>query len=101
MATKRPAARGKASPAKKPAKKTDANPAAAKSTVSGPPKGARSIGDPAASKMEGTQKLAASFPVNANKAKEYGEAARRPKPGRSAEPGDPAVTGSTLTEGTT
>jgi catalase len=101
MATKRSTARDKAPAEKRPSKKAAANSAAAKSTVAGPRKGARSAADPSARKLEGTQQLAASFPVNSNKAREYGEAARRPKPGQSAAPGEPAVTGSTLTEATT
>ena len=98
MATKKSAPRGKASPPDQ--GKPAANPSAAKSTVSGPRKGPGRAGDAAARKMEGTQKLAASFPANSNKAKEYGEAARKPKAGQSAQPVDPAVTGSTLTEAT-
>jgi catalase len=96
----KPGTREKTSP-EKTSKTTKANPAVAKSTVSGPRKGPRSTVDSAARKMEGTQKLAAGFPANSNKAKEYGEASRKPKAGQSAEPIDPAVTGSTLTEGTT
>ena len=51
--------------------------------------------------MQGTQALAAAFPHNPNKPAEIGEAARIPKPGVTAEPPDPTVTGSTLTEATT
>jgi catalase len=72
---------------------------AAKSTVSGPRKGPRGAGNgPAVRKMQNTQTLAATFPFNANKPHEIG--ARGPKPGATAEPPDPAVTGSTLTEST-
>ena len=48
-------------------------------------------------KMQGTQALAAAFPFNANKPGEIGDAARTPKAGATAEPAEPAVTGSTLT----
>jgi catalase len=51
--------------------------------------------------MQGTQALAAAFPANRGKPGEIGEASRIPKPGTTAEPPDPAVTGSTLTEATT
>jgi catalase len=74
--------------------------AAAKSTVSGPPKGPRGGNEPAVRKMEGTQALASAFPFNANKPAEIGDAARKPKAGATAEPPDPTVTGSTLTEAT-
>jgi catalase len=72
---------------------------AAKSTVSGPRKGPRGAGNgTAVRKMQNTQTLAATFPFNANKPHEIG--GRGPKPGATAEPPDPAVTGSTLTEST-
>ncbi len=54
--------------------------------------------DPAGRKARKTESLAAAFPANPNKADEYGEAARTPKPGATAEPADREVTGSTLTE---
>lgn len=73
--------------------------AAAKSTVSGPKKGPRATnGDPAVRKMQGTQALAEAFPFNTNKPREIGDASRNPKSGATAEPSDPAITGSTLTE---
>jgi catalase len=75
---------------------------AAKSTVSGPrraPSG--NGGDRAIRKIRGMQALAAAFPHNPTKSAEIGEAARTPKRGVTAEPADPAVTGSTLTEATT
>ncbi|MEA2579460.1 MAG: catalase [Actinomycetota bacterium] len=84
---------------KAPTKRAAANPTAAKSTVAGARK-APAPANPLAGKIEGTEQLAARFPANANKAKEYGEAARKPKPGQSEAPEDPAVTGSTLTEET-
>ena len=72
---------------------------ATKSTVSGPRKGpSETNGSPAARKMRGLQALAAEFPYNAGKGQEIGDAARKPKPGASAAPADPAVTSSTLTE---
>jgi catalase len=48
--------------------------------------------------MQGTQALAAALPFNPLKPGEIGEASRSPKPGAIAEPADPAVTGSTLSE---
>jgi catalase len=48
--------------------------------------------------MQGTQALAAAFPFNALKAGEIGKAARTPKAGATAEPPEPAVVASTLTE---
>ncbi len=48
--------------------------------------------------MQATQALAAKFPFNENKAGEFGRAAADPKPGKTAEPADASVTGSTLTE---
>jgi catalase len=56
--------------------------------------------DPVVSKFQGTEQLVGTFPHNANKAQEHGEAARKPKPGKSAEPPNPSVTGSTLSETT-
>jgi catalase len=86
--------------ARKDQKTPAAGKAAAKSTVSGPPKGPRGSGDRAVRKMQGTQELAAAFPFNANKPGEIGEAARKPRAGATAPPADPSVTGSTLTETT-
>jgi catalase len=72
---------------------------AAKSTVSGPRKGPSGDGaEPAVRRMQGTQALAAALPYNPLKPGEIGEASRTPKPGAIAEPADPAVTGSTLSE---
>jgi catalase len=77
------------------------NKSAAKSTVSSSSRGvADPTEDPAARKAGNTESLAAAFPANANKAEEYGEAARTPRPGASVEPVDRDVTGSTLTETT-
>src|SRR5688572_3966109 len=71
----------------------------AKSTVSGPSKAPRGGGDGRAErKMQGTQALASAFPFNTSKPGEIGAAARTPKAGATAEPPDPAVMGSTLTE---
>ncbi len=72
----------------------------AKSTVSGPARRDRGP-DPAdalETKMAGTQALVAAMPFNPNKAGEHGKAAQRPQPGATAEPSDPRVTGSTLSE---
>ncbi len=78
------------------------NKSAAKSTVSSSSRGAADpTEDPASQKAKNTESLAAAFPANPNKAGEYGEAARTPKPGATAEPAGPEVTGSTLTETTT
>ena len=72
---------------------------AAKATVSGPRKGPSGDGaEPAVRRMQGTQALAATLPYNPLKPGEIGEASRSPKPGAIAEPADPAVTGSTLSE---
>jgi catalase len=73
---------------------------AAKATVSGPARGQDDPTTPATRKADATQALVAAFPVNKNKPSEYGEDARKPKAGRTAEPADPAVTASTLTETT-
>ncbi|HUP97379.1 MAG TPA: catalase [Usitatibacter sp.] len=91
-AKKKPAAPPKKSPAK----------ASAKTTVSGSRRGtaaARDL-DPAARKMADTQDLVASFPHNAAKPAEHGEAALTPPEGQHEKPANPATTGSTLTETT-
>ena len=75
------------------------NKSAAKSTVSSPARGVEDLtDDPAARKAKNTDTLAAAFPSNKNKPNEFGEAARKPKAGATAEPPDRTVTGSTLTE---
>jgi catalase len=75
---------------------------ASTSTVSGARKGpAPNTGDAAARKLRETNALAASFPFNRDKPAEFGEGARKAKPGTTAKPADPAVTGSTLSETTT
>ena len=77
------------------------NKSAAKATVSGPARGQDDATTPAARKAVATDALAAAFPTNKNKPGEFGEAAaRKPRRGVTAEPRDPAVTGSTLTETT-
>ncbi|MDF3069602.1 MAG: Catalase [Polyangiaceae bacterium] len=48
--------------------------------------------------MAGTQELVAAMPFNPNKASEHGKAALKPPQGATAEPSDPNVTGSTLSE---
>ena len=72
----------------------------ARSTASGPARkpGREAISDAATQKLVGTQQLAAAFPFNAAKPSEFGDAAAAPARGQSAEPPDPSVGGSTLTE---
>src|SRR6187402_3315947 len=74
----------------------------AKSTVSGPSRRERrpDPGDEADQKMADTQALALAMPFNPNKPGEYGKAALKPQPGATAEPPNPRVTASTLTEST-
>src|SRR5215216_4370334 len=72
----------------------------AKSTVSAPAR-RDSRPDPvdaADQKAAGTHELAAAMPFNPTKAGEHGRAALKPQPGATAEPPDPRVTGSTLSE---
>lgn len=88
-------------PAKKPAaKKAAGAKAAARNTAGGPSHPAPAAGDDLpARKMAGTQALAAQFPHNANKPSEFGRAnAVAPPQGASAEPPEPLVGASTLTE---
>jgi catalase len=90
-------------PSRRPAPSQSGNKSAAgtsaRSTVSGPSaKVPAEANDAATSKMADTGNLAAAFPFNANKADEYGEAARRPKEGAHRGPRDPRTGGSTLTE---
>ena len=49
-------------------------------------------------KFAGTAELAAKIPYNANKGGEYGAASRQPDPGLSAEPSNPRVSASTVSE---
>jgi catalase len=72
----------------------------ARSTMSGPAgrPGVADRSDPPSRKLAGTAALASAFPFNANKAGEHGRAAYSPQPGKTVEPADPEVTGSTLTE---
>jgi catalase len=72
----------------------------ARKTVSGPSRKPAHVdqGDAPARKMAGTAALAVAMPFNANKSREFGEAARDPAPGAHVEPRDAAITGSTLTE---
>jgi catalase len=69
----------------------------ARSTVSGPARGA-SAADAAGRKMQGTESLAAEFPLNAAKSAEFGGNAVRPPAGQSESAPDPNVTASTLSE---
>ncbi len=72
----------------------------ARSTASGPTRkgGADAIADAATAKLAGTETVARSFPHNAAKPSEFGDAARQPSMGQAVEPPHPMVTGSTLTE---
>ncbi len=72
----------------------------ARTTVSGPSVSADpSIkADTATLKLSGTEALAESFPFNAAKPTEYGEAAAAPAKGQTAKPSDPIVAASTLSE---
>ena len=72
----------------------------AKSTVSAPARRDRQPDptDAADQKAAGTQELAAAMPFNPNKAGEHGKGALKPQVGATAQPADPRVTGSTLTE---
>jgi catalase len=92
----------KKNPAKSLSSRTKAGSAStsAKSTVSAPARRDRrpDPADSADQKAAATQELAAAMPFNANKAGEHGKAALKPEAGATAEPADPRVTGSTLTE---
>jgi catalase len=70
----------------------------AKSTVSGPSGRSRALDtrNLATTKMSGTEMLAEQFPFNASKPAEFG---REPVAGQSAEPPDPIVGASTVSEG--
>ncbi|MEY4642460.1 MAG: Catalase [Pseudomonadota bacterium] len=70
----------------------------ARSTMSGPTHRESGSADLAAQKMEGTELLANAFPHNAAKASEYGTAAMMPAEGQTADPPDPIVGASTLSE---
>jgi catalase len=83
------------------AKKTGKPEPEARATMSGPAAPSVSVdsADDLAAKMAGTDELAAAFPYNANKPLEYDPAAAlRPQAGPSAEPADPIVGASTVTE---
>jgi catalase len=82
----------------KPAKSDESAKSSARSTVSGPSARAPDTGDAAARKFADTGELAGAFPENANKADEYGEAARDPQAGAHIAPRYPETTGSTLSE---
>jgi catalase len=84
---------------KPPRKPTPTSKSAAKATASAPRKGPRGpADDPAVKKAQATQALAAAFPFNANKPGEIGKAARQTPQGMMAEPSDPSVAASTLSE---
>ncbi len=76
--------------------------ATAKSTAAGSRRGTSAArgSDPAADKMAATNEMAARFRFNEGKAAEHGEAARKTPSGKTVEPADPSVGGSTLSEGT-
>jgi catalase len=73
---------------------------AGKATVSGPARKSQPDADPIARKAAATQALASVFPANPNKPAEIGAAGSLAKPGAIAEPADPSVGSSTLTETT-
>ena len=79
---------------------TTAAMSSARSTVSGPTHkdNAGAINDLATAKIAGAEAVAASFPFNAAKPSEFGDAAMEPATGQSVEPPHPIVLGSTLTE---
>ena len=85
---------------------SDAGAGSILSTVSGPSAatppttlGSKNpIAEQLLTKMVGTQVLTAEMPFNPTKPGEYGEAARTPQPGATAEPPSVAVGGSTSTE---
>src|SRR5689334_2076925 len=85
---------------KRPSKTSESAKTSARKTSGGPSGKPKRIdpGDAAARKMAGTAALAEAMPFNRTKAGEYGDAARKPQPGATAEPREPAITGSTLTE---
>ncbi len=87
-------------PTKKSAPKSPTAETSAQSTVAGPstPAAVSDVQSAAAKKMAHTQDLAASFPFNADKAGEHGDAARTPKSGAHSTPADPSALASTLTE---
>src|SRR5580693_3410171 len=68
-----------------------------RSTIGGPASGTTAVGA-AARKLQGTQALAAAFPVNAAKSAEFGGNASRPAAGQNQAPAEAGVTGSTLSE---
>lgn len=74
-----------------------ANKTSARSTVGGPARRGAAQ-DAATAKMAGAEQLAAAFPHNAAKPSEFGAAAAEPAAGQTAEPPDPIVGASTLTE---
>jgi catalase len=90
----------KKKPPQDPAHNKDATAAektSARATVSGPAQlGDARASDAATRKAQATNALAAAFPFNAAKPSEYGGADA--VPGQTAEPGDPAVAASTLSE---
>jgi len=90
----------KNSPAKPVSPRPKAGGTSAKSTVSAPARRDRRP-DPADGldlKAAGTQALVAAMPFNPNKPGEHGKGALKPQVGATAEPNDPRVTGSTLSE---
>jgi catalase len=85
----------------KPRPKAGGSNTSAKSTISAPARRDRrpAAADAAELKAAGSQALAAAMPFNPTKPAEHGKGALRPQAGATAEPSDPRVTGSTLTEG--
>ncbi|HEY6924167.1 MAG TPA: catalase, partial [Steroidobacteraceae bacterium] len=80
-----------------PSRNVDVVASSARSTVSAPADVSDAVpADAAAAKFAGTESLASSFPFNTAKDSEFG--AEGASVGQSAEPADPRVTASTLTE---
>ncbi len=85
---------------------SDAGAGSILSTVSGPSAAEppttlgskNAIAEQLLTKVVSGQQLAAEMPLNPNKPGEYGEAAREPQPGATAEPPSISATGSTSTE---
>jgi catalase len=98
MASRKPPKRTKKSAAS--SSTSESLKSSSRKTVSGPSGKAARVdpGDAAARKMAGAAALAEAMPFNPTKRAEYGEAARKPQPGATAEPREPEITGSTLTE---
>ena len=87
-------------PSRKTSNVAKASATSARSTLSGPTRkaGAPTARDAATAKVAGIEALAAAFPYNAAKPSEFGAAVREPAKGQAAEPAEPSIGGSTLSE---